>query len=339
MGVNRERVIMLTFLIGGMMAGVAALLYITQDPQANVFDVGFLLGVKAFTAAVLGGIGNLRGALLGGLVLGVVENCGQALFGTRVARRHRVRAAGARAAVPADRASSASRSGRHAHDRPDAPPTAAQGARPLRRRGCADRWDDAGRGPPVGGPGVSRLRATTLLPLFDAAVPDQPGTNFGGADGAVRDVRADRVGLNVVVGHAGLLDLGYVGFYAIGAYTVGAVRSARRARGNLMSGTTCSTRLGVAGVLPLAMCVTAISGLILGAPTLRVRGDYLAIVTLGFGEIVRLRRRQPRRDSAASAGSRPASPASASIPGPGGPPPAGNTSSACSTRPWWYWLG
>lgn len=80
MGVNSSRVVQLTFLIGGLMAGAAATLYMMRI-GATKFDVGFLLGVKAFTAAVLGGIGNLRGALLGGLVLGVAENWGSALIG------------------------------------------------------------------------------------------------------------------------------------------------------------------------------------------------------------------------------------------------------------------
>lgn len=82
MGVNPERVIVITFLVGGMLAGAAALLYTLQVPQGIVFSGGFLLGIKAFAAAVLGGIGNLRGALLGGLLLGVAENWGQSLFGS-----------------------------------------------------------------------------------------------------------------------------------------------------------------------------------------------------------------------------------------------------------------
>jgi branched-chain amino acid transport system permease protein len=82
------------------------------------------------------------------------------------------------------------------------------------------------------------------------------------------------LGLNVVVGLAGLLDLGYVAFFAIGGYTMGL--------------------LGVnAGwsfyeVLPAAIAASMLAGVILGSPTLRLRGDYLAIVTLGFGEIVRI---------------------------------------------------
>ena len=82
MGVSRERVIMLTFLLGGVLAGAAALLYTLKIPNGIIYSGGFILGIKAFCAAVLGGIGNLRGALLGGLILGVAENYGQVLFGT-----------------------------------------------------------------------------------------------------------------------------------------------------------------------------------------------------------------------------------------------------------------
>jgi branched-chain amino acid transport system permease protein len=82
MGVNSTRIVQLTFLIGGLMAGAAATLYMIRIGVTR-FDAGFILGVKAFTAAVMGGIGNLRGALLGGLVLGVAENWGSALIGTQ----------------------------------------------------------------------------------------------------------------------------------------------------------------------------------------------------------------------------------------------------------------
>ncbi|NJD60895.1 MAG: leucine/isoleucine/valine transporter permease subunit, partial [Anaerolineae bacterium] len=83
------------------------------------------------------------------------------------------------------------------------------------------------------------------------------------------------LGLNIVVGYAGLLDLGYVAFYAIGAYTVGVLTS------QLGAWTFWQA-------LPVALVVTWLAGIILGLPVLRMRGDYLAIVTLGFGEIVRL---------------------------------------------------
>ncbi|NUO34117.1 MAG: branched-chain amino acid ABC transporter permease [Dermatophilaceae bacterium] len=82
MGVNRDRVIQVTFLVGGVMAGAAAVFYMLKIGITR-YDAGFILGVKAFTAAVLGGIGNLRGALLGGFVLGLAENYGSAVVGTQ----------------------------------------------------------------------------------------------------------------------------------------------------------------------------------------------------------------------------------------------------------------
>lgn len=82
MGVNIDRVVMTTFLLGGAMAGVAATLFGLRFENTR-FDIGFVLGIKAFTAAVLGGIGNLRGALLGGLALGLIENYGASIWGSQ----------------------------------------------------------------------------------------------------------------------------------------------------------------------------------------------------------------------------------------------------------------
>ncbi|MGH8899658.1 MAG: branched-chain amino acid ABC transporter permease [Egibacteraceae bacterium] len=81
MGVNIDRVVAVTFLLGGIMAGAAGLLFMVFFENTR-YDIGFILGIKAFTAAVLGGIGNLRGALLGGLVLGLIENYGAAVWGS-----------------------------------------------------------------------------------------------------------------------------------------------------------------------------------------------------------------------------------------------------------------
>ncbi|MFL6090781.1 MAG: branched-chain amino acid ABC transporter permease [Aeromicrobium sp.] len=81
MGVNRERIIVATFVIGGILAGAAALFYVMKIPSGVLYYGGFVLGIKAFTAAVLGGIGNVRGALLGGLLLGILGNYGQILLG------------------------------------------------------------------------------------------------------------------------------------------------------------------------------------------------------------------------------------------------------------------
>ncbi|QQQ74861.1 branched-chain amino acid ABC transporter permease [Saccharothrix sp. 6-C] len=81
MGVSIDNIVRVTFLLGGAMAGVAGALYLMEF-ENTVFNVGFVLGIKAFTAAVLGGIGNLRGALLGGIVLGLIENWGAIFLGS-----------------------------------------------------------------------------------------------------------------------------------------------------------------------------------------------------------------------------------------------------------------
>jgi branched-chain amino acid transport system permease protein len=80
MGVDINRVIVVTFLVGGLMAGAAGLLYGVFFGQAR-YNIGFIPGIKAFTAAVLGGIGNIRGAMLGGLLLGLFENLGVTCIG------------------------------------------------------------------------------------------------------------------------------------------------------------------------------------------------------------------------------------------------------------------
>lgn len=82
MGVNKEKIIITTFIIGGILAGAAALFYVMKIPSGVFYSGGFILGIKAFAAAVLGGIGNVRGALLGGLLLGLIGNYGQILLGS-----------------------------------------------------------------------------------------------------------------------------------------------------------------------------------------------------------------------------------------------------------------
>jgi branched-chain amino acid transport system permease protein len=100
------------------------------------------------------------------------------------------------------------------------------------------------------------------------------------------------VGLNVVVGYSGLLDLGYVAFYAAGAYTAGWLASGHFQQAHFHLGSvglspdTLGVHLSLWLVLLLAGVFTAVTGILIGLPTLRLRGDYLAIVTLGFGEII-----------------------------------------------------
>jgi len=100
------------------------------------------------------------------------------------------------------------------------------------------------------------------------------------------------LGLNIIVGFAGLLDLGYVAFFAIGAYTMGWFASAFYADANihLFVGDFASSLPGIhinfLLVLVIAAAFTTLAGIIIGLPTLRLRGDYIAIVTLAFGEII-----------------------------------------------------
>ncbi|MCW2920403.1 MAG: ABC-type branched-chain amino acid transport system permease component [Thermoleophilia bacterium] len=99
------------------------------------------------------------------------------------------------------------------------------------------------------------------------------------------------LGLNIVVGFAGLLDLGYVAFWAIGAYCVAWLASGHFTEvtihvGSGIMNTIPGIHLSIWLIFPIAAVVTALFGVLLGAPTLRLRGDYLAIVTLGFGEII-----------------------------------------------------
>ncbi len=117
--------------------------------------------------------------------------------------------------------------------------------------------------------------AAYALPLVRPPFLTTTDSDFGGVMVTAVSYALVAVGLNIVIGYAGLLDLGYVGFYAVGAYTTGVLTSQHWHWPFFLA-------------LPLAIAVTMVTGVILGAPTLRVRGDYLAIVTLGFGEIIRI---------------------------------------------------
>jgi branched-chain amino acid transport system permease protein len=122
---------------------------------------------------------------------------------------------------------------------------------------------------------VLLLALVYALPLLRPPIITTSQIDFGGVMFGCAAYALIALGLNIVIGYAGLLDLGYIGFYATGAYTVGVLTSYHWHWPFFLA-------------LPVAIVVTMITGVILGAPTLRVRGDYLAIVTLGFGEIIRI---------------------------------------------------
>ena len=98
------------------------------------------------------------------------------------------------------------------------------------------------------------------------------------------------LGLNIVVGYAGLLDLGYVAFYAVGAYMFALLASPQLTANfeDLAANFPEGLHTPLIIIVPLGAGIAALFGVVLGAPTLKLRGDYLAIVTLGFGEIIRV---------------------------------------------------
>src|SRR5258706_509776 len=192
MGININTVIALTFVIGAGLGAMAGVMVGTYYGIAQ-YQMGFILGLKAFSAAVLGGIGNLAGAMLGGVLLGLIEALGAGYVGD------------------------------------------------LTNLCQLSDWSDAI---------ARRCVDDPNLTLF--------GSNY-------QDV------------FAFLLDLGYIVFYAVGAY-VYALRASPH----------FNLPLPFWIILPLGAAVACFFGVLLGAPTLKLRGDYLAIVTLGFGEIIRI---------------------------------------------------
>ena len=155
-------------------------------------------------------------------------------------------------------------------------------SRPLPRSDSAMRW----------AMGTFKDRNRTIYTLLIIGVllwPSIADVTTGGSGNHLVSTAADAgiyvllaIGLNVVVGFAGLLDLGYAAFFAIGAYTYGLLASGQLSGSPLHH----EFHLPFWVLILVAMFVAAAFGAILGAPTLRLRGDYLAIVTLGFGEIV-----------------------------------------------------
>ncbi|SED01785.1 amino acid/amide ABC transporter membrane protein 2, HAAT family [Nocardioides exalbidus] len=142
------------------------------------------------------------------------------------------------------------------------------------------------------------------------------------------------VGLNVVIGLAGLLDLGYVGFYALGAYSVALFGSTNSPVVQAMQskfGFSEEWAVPFAICIPIAIVMSLIAGVLLGAPTLRLRGDYLAIVTLGFGEIIRITARNLDNVTNGATGI-------IGVPVPPGPEIDGRSFFNTIDAERWYWL-
>ncbi|KKW63130.1 branched-chain amino acid ABC transporter permease [Mycolicibacterium elephantis] len=226
-------------------------------------------------------------------------------------------------------------------EKPTAPPASRWSDKLLAPGDAVRHWWDHLTRVQKWGFGIIAFGLLALLPLFPPPFLNTPNISFGGTMAQFAMVAIIAIGLNVVVGQAGLLDLGYVGFYAVGAYTVAL----------LTSPNSPWNRMGPTGWLhedwawlacvPLAMAITALSGLILGTPTLRLRGDYLAIVTLGFGEIIRL-----MADNLSEVTNGPRGLNEVAYPRlgeserlPDGVFSSGNSAGDANYGTWWFWLG
>lgn len=293
LGINTDRVIALTFVIGAAMAAVAGVLLGQFYGVINPY-IGFMAGMKAFTAAVLGGIGSIPGAMIGGLILGIAEALSSAYLSTEykdvvsfallilallsaamffvlagVFMGVQLELDGTKLVV--DTASEIRWQWVFIG-------TAVvfffQLVRPAFQKGLKSVSGPKFILPAIDGSTVKQKLFLVALLVLAVAWP------FMVSRGTVDIATLTMIyiilglGLNVVVGLSGLLVLGYGGFYAIGAYTFALL--------NHYYG------LGFWTCLPIAGLMAAAAGFLLGFPVLRLRGDYLAIVTLGFGEIVRI---------------------------------------------------
>ena len=200
-------------------------------------------------------------------------------------------------------------------------------------------WSDLGRVEKWGF-GLVGFVVMALLPIYTPSFINTPGINFDAVMAQFAMVALIAIGLNVVVGQAGLLDLGYVGFYALGAYTVALLTSPDSPWNRMGPNGILSEKWAWLSCVPIAMAITAMAGLILGIPTLRLRGDYLAIVTLGFGEIIRLLADNLSDITNGSRGlNRIAFPRVGEDRVPGGYFSSGNALGNSNYGTWWYWLG
>jgi branched-chain amino acid transport system permease protein len=267
MGININGTISFTFAIGTAMGALAGLLMALQYGVVHPL-MGFFPGIKGFASTVLGGIGNIPGAMIGGIIIGVVESLAA---GYLHAGYKDVVAYGLMILIICLRP---------------------QGL--FGKATAVQTIEEKWLGPTI--VKVGRIReniAQMVAPLKDSLVvfltqrsrlvltvsiavvallPLLVGGHALYIAVLIMLYMVLAVGLNIVPGFCGLLDLGFVGFYAIGAYTSALL--------------TVHLNMSYWLVIPLAALNGAIWGILLGAPTLRLTGDYFAIVTFGFSEMV-----------------------------------------------------
>lgn len=253
---------LLAFAAAGALAGFGAAIYAAYFGAANA-EFGLRSGLAAMTAAVMGGVGNLGGALAAGMLIGAFSSFSDylldaawtpllvlALLILLLAFRPQGLFGGGQVAPTPDSSDSARSSLSFA---PKAPANARWLMGALLVFGLLFPWLDQ----LAGWYRVSAAANSLLLVIL-------------------------AVGLSIVVGFAGLLDLGYAAFFALGSYTAAMLTSSGSQIALLLPEELRSPWLA----LPVAGVVAAGFGLVFGVPTIRTRGEYLAIVTLAFGEIV-----------------------------------------------------
>ena len=276
MGINVNATISLTFLLGGALAGAAGLVYAVYET-----NIWYFQGFQAGPARVhRRGHGRHRQRPRRGarrpdhrrhpVAVGLSGSA-------RSGPRRSCSATSSRSWCCGPPGCSARRRGRRGE----------RSSRPQLRRMAA--------APPSGcPPWWSRALAVALV-AFGVVLPFLTGRASGFMNGTIIAIAyaVMSLGLNIVVGMAGLLDLGYVAFYALGAYSRRLVRLGvllQAARPRAASRRSMSALPGIhlnfLLILVAAVVVCAVAGMIIGLPTLRLRGDYIAIVTLAFGEII-----------------------------------------------------
>jgi len=272
-GINIDKTVGLTFIIAGSLAAIAGVSYSLYYGVAK-FDMGFMPGIKAFTAAIFGGVGNYYGAIFGGLFIGLVESLTQgyvsstykdiAVFGALILVLVLKPEGLLGARLPVERLETLG------------PRPKSMSLVSIRKsisfmirkiQGIFSQVDlifDQGRR------FYLKLGLGVMLIILPFSLSNQYYLHIAILVGIYMILA---LGLNVVVGFSGLLDLGYIAFYAVGAYTCAIL-------------TTLGWNFWIA--LPIGALFAMLFSILIGMPTIRTRGDYLAIVTLGFGEIVRL---------------------------------------------------
>jgi branched-chain amino acid transport system permease protein len=251
-GVNHDRAISLAFAIGGALAGAAAFIF-TIYYSRPFSQYGVESGLFAFTAAILGGIGRPRGAFLSGLLLGVLAALSDFFISSQwtpvVVLLILI---GLLALRP---------TGLNGEDR-EQDRLAAGGVGERRMGGPA--WATA-----------ALLGLALIYPALDLAL----GLHLQLVAISILLFVLMALGLNVVLGFAGLLDLGYAACFALGGYTVALLTGGRL-------GAYLPARIDFLAVLGVSALVAGVFGVLNGALATRLRGDYLAIVTVAFGLII-----------------------------------------------------